>query len=270
VPTPRASKPSAHKLRTSTSRSWGSSSRISSLGSGTELKYGRCTGRVPHVFRTDSGLFASILPMLRSAIAIIALCAALTAAWGCGSSSRSTSTGTASAAAAGSAEGRGAGALSAEAKSAATGDIPDNQMYLTYKSPSEGFSMFYPEGWALRGSGRDVTISDKNNIVHIVISSAGAPSAASVSSELSALKRANPTLRFGAPATIQLKSGPALKASYSARSEPNPVTGKSVLLLVDRYELTRGVKRATIDLGTPQGVDNVDAYRKMINSFQWQ
>jgi hypothetical protein len=25
-----------------------------------------------------------------------------------------------------------------------------------------------------------------------------------------------------------------------------------------------------VDLGTPQGVDNVDAYRRMINSFHWQ
>ena len=69
---------------------------------------------------------------------------------------------------------------------------------------------------------------------------------------------------------IGLKSGPALKTTYSTRGEPNPVTGKSVLLLVDRYELSRGDKRATVDLATPQGVDNVDAYKKMINSFTWQ
>jgi hypothetical protein len=207
--------------------------------------------------------------MRRVGMTQIALCAAVLLAAGCGSSSSSSSRPGASTAAAAPSGGAGAGALSAEAKSAATGDIPDNQTYLTYKSPSEGFSMLYPEGWALKGNGRDVTISDKNNIVHILLSSAGAPTAASVSSELGELKRANPTLTFSAPSTIQLKSGPALKASYSTRSEPNPVTGKSVLLLVDRYELSKGAKRATIDLGTPQGVDNVDAYRKMIDSFQW-
>jgi hypothetical protein len=130
--------------------------------------------------------------------------------------------------------------------------------------------MLYPEGWALRGSGSDVTISDKNNIVHVVIASAGAPTAASLTAELNALRRSNPTLVFTAPTAVQLKSGSALKTSYSTRSEPNPVTGKSVLLLVDRYELSKGPKRATVDLATPQGVDNVDAYRKMIDSFRWQ
>jgi hypothetical protein len=46
------------------------------------------------------------------------------------------------------------------------------------------------------------------------------------------------------------------------------VTGKSVKLIVDRYELGRGGTRATVDLGTPVGVDNVDAYRLMIQSFR--
>jgi hypothetical protein len=202
---------------------------------------------------------------------VIASCATLLAA-GCGSSSKSSSSSSSSVAATSptTTEGAGAGALSAEAKSAATGDIPDNQVYLTYSNASGGYTMFYPEGWAVKGSGADVTISDKNNIVHIVIAGGGAPTAASATAELNALKRSNPTLTASPPTTVPLKSGPALKTSYSTRSEPNPVTGKSVLLLVDRYELSQAGKRATVDLGTPQGVDNVDAYRRMINSFHWQ
>jgi hypothetical protein len=208
--------------------------------------------------------------MLRTTIVALASCAALVLAGGCGSSSSSSSTSTSAAPTTAPAEGGGAAALSAEAKSAATGDIPDNQVFLTYTSSSGGYAMLYPEGWALKGSGTGVRISDKNNIVRVVLTGDGAPTAASVTAELNALKRSNPTLVFSAPTAVQLKSGPALKASYSTRSEPNPVTGKSVLLLVDRYELSKGSKRATVDLGTPQGVDNVDAYRKMINGFQWQ
>jgi hypothetical protein len=48
------------------------------------------------------------------------------------------------------------------------------------------------------------------------------------------------------------------------------VTGKRVLLLVDRYVLPTAGRYAIADLGTPKGVDNVDAYRKMIGSFRWQ
>jgi hypothetical protein len=34
--------------------------------------------------------------------------------------------------------------------------------------------------------------------------------------------------------------------------------------------LGHGAWNATVDLGTQRGVDNVDAYRKMINSFRWR
>jgi hypothetical protein len=163
----------------------------------------------------------------------------------------------------------GAGALSAEAQSAATGDIPDNQVFLTFSNPAGGYSISYPEGWARQGAGSDVTFSDKNNIVHVVIARGPAPTPTSVRAQLTSLQQANPTLKFSAPHPVQVKSGVAIKATYTTESAPNPVTGKRVLLIVDRYELARAGKRATVDLGTPKGVDNVDAYRMMINRFRW-
>jgi hypothetical protein len=165
---------------------------------------------------------------------------------------------------------QGVAALSAEAQSAATGDIPDNQVFLTFTDPVAGYSMSYPEGWTRNGDGRNVTFSDKNNIVHIVVAKAPAPTVAGVQSELAALQQKNSTLKFTPPRSVTLKSGSAIKATYTTESAPNAVTGKSVLLIVDRYELARPGKRATIDLGTAKGVDNVDAYRMMSNSFRWQ
>lgn len=164
----------------------------------------------------------------------------------------------------------GANALSAEAQSAATGDIPDNQVFLTFTNQAGGYSISFPEGWARRGAASDVTFSDKNNIVHVAIGKGSAPTPSTVQSELKALEQTNPTLKFAAPHAIQLKPGSAVRARYTTESAPNPVTGKRVLLIVDRYELGHAGKRATVDLGTPNGVDNVDAYRMMINSFRWR
>jgi len=48
------------------------------------------------------------------------------------------------------------------------------------------------------------------------------------------------------------------------------VTGKRVTLAVDRYEVGSGGRLAVIDLGTPVGVDNVDAYRLISQSFRWR
>jgi hypothetical protein len=163
----------------------------------------------------------------------------------------------------------GGTALSAEAQSAATGDIPDNQAFLTFSNPVAGYSISYPEGWARKGVGSDVTFSDKNNLVHVVVAKGAAPTPASVQAQLTALQQTYPTLKFTAPHTVGLKSGTAVKARYTTESAPNPVTGRRVLLIVDRYELSRAGKQAIVDLGTPKGVDNVDAYRMMINSFRW-
>jgi hypothetical protein len=145
-------------------------------------------------------------------------------------------------------------------------------VFLTFDNRAAGYRISYPEGWTRKGTPNDTTFADKNNIVHIVIAKAAPASPATVASELARLKTANRSLTFTPPATVRLKNGAtAVKSTYTIRSTPNPVTGKTVLLVVDRYELggTSG-RRATVDLGTPKGVDNVDAYRMMISSFRWQ
>jgi hypothetical protein len=115
-----------------------------------------------------------------------------------------------------------------------------------------------------------VSILDKNNLVRIALSRGSTPTTASVQTQLAALKRATPTLTASTAREISLKSGPAVKATYTTQSAPNPVTGKQVTLTVDRYELARAGRVAVIDLGTPVGVDNVDAYKRMIESFKWR
>ena len=160
----------------------------------------------------------------------------------------------------------GPGALQAEANATAAGDIPDNQVFLVFTDRAAAFSMKYPEGWAQQGAGDRVTFRDKNNVVRIVVGPGSAPTAASVRADVAHLAGARSD---GAPVAMTIAGRPAVKATYSTLSPPNAVTGKRVTLVVDRYYLWRGGRRAVVDLGTPQGVDNVDAYRLMIESFRW-
>jgi hypothetical protein len=160
--------------------------------------------------------------------------------------------------------------LSAEARSKATGDIPDSQVFLSFHNPSAGYSMRYPEGWAQRGSGADVTFQDKNNIVHILVSRGPAPTGAAVVATLARERRSLPSLTYGAPSSATIQGAPVVKVSYSTLSPPNPVTGKRVQLLVDRYVYAHAGKLATVDLGTAKGVDNIDAYKMMSRSFRWR
>jgi hypothetical protein len=191
---------------------------------------------------------------------------------GCGSSgspgTSGASTSTSGAPAGGS--GSSAQALAADAASASTGDIPDNQVFLVLHDGAAGYSMKYPEGWTRSGSNSAVTLQDKNNLVRVVVRPGPVPTTASVTAALQALKAKDPTLTFTPARIVHAGSNEAVKTTYTTQSAPNPVTGKRVVLIVDRYELARGGRRAVVELGTPRGVDNVDAYRKMIESFRWQ
>jgi hypothetical protein len=164
----------------------------------------------------------------------------------------------------------GAGALTAEAQQTAAGDIPDNQVFLTYRDPGEGYTVKVPEGWARTGSGSRVTFRDKNNVVRIEIASGSRTTMAAARAELARAARTTPSLHVQQAKAGTAAGKPVIEVVYSTVSSPSPVTGKRVTLVVDRYYVPGAGKHAVIDLGTPQGVDNVDAYRLMIESFRWK
>ena len=199
---------------------------------------------------------------------LLAVALMLTAvAAGCGSSPKHTSAPMRTQGPTTTATETGPGALQAEANSAAAGDIPDNQVFLVFRNRADGYSIKYPEGWARRGSAGTAVFRDKNNIVRIAVGRGAAPTTAAVSREISRLHGAR---AVSAPRPLTLAGKPAVKVVYSTVSAPNAVTGKRVTLVVDRYYLSSNGRRAVVDLGTPQGVDNVDAYRLMIESFRWR
>jgi hypothetical protein len=157
-------------------------------------------------------------------------------------------------------------ALQAEATAAAAGDIPDNQAFIVFRDGAAGYSMKYPEGWAQQGSGSQVTIRNNNNIVRVVVERRAPPSMSAISHELASLQGAH--VQTG-PQQLTIGGARAFKVVYRTESAANAVTGKRVTLTVDRYYLTHPGKVAIVDLGSPVGVDNVDAYRLMIESFRW-
>jgi hypothetical protein len=162
------------------------------------------------------------------------------------------------------------GGVPSEAQSAATGDIPDNQVFLTFDNPAAGYSISYPEGWARKGGGSDVTIRDRANVIHVVVANGKAPTPAEVTASLENMKTSDPSVESGTPQALTIAGSPVVKVTFTRLSAPDPVTGKRLPLTIDRYEYAHGGKVAIVDLGTPKGVDNVDAYRMISESFQWQ
>lgn len=164
----------------------------------------------------------------------------------------------------------GSEAVPSEAQSAATGDIPDNQVFLRFRDPRAGYTIRYPEGWARKGNGGSVSFSEKANLIHLVVGPGPAPTKAGAERGIRQLRRADPTVRATPSQELTIKGQPVVKTTYTRLSRPDPVTGKRLRLVVDRYEYGKAGKVAVLDLGTPEGVDNVDAYRMISESFQWR
>jgi len=149
------------------------------------------------------------------------------------------------------------GSAAAEAKSAATGDIPDNQVFLRFRDAAAGYSILYPEGWARKGTSRDTTFQDKDNQVHVRVAGGSRAPA--------------PPGRVTKPAHKVTLHGLSVESlTYATESAPNPVTGKRVKLTTDRYVYPGKGDVAVVDLASPVGVDNVDAYRMISESFRWK
>ncbi len=166
---------------------------------------------------------------------------------------------------------QGAGQAPSDAQSAATGDIPDNQAFLTFTDPAGGYSIRYPEGWTRTSKHGEVTFQDRANLIRVALASGTAPTVAQVAADVARLRSADHTIAAsGAPRHVVINGSPVVKATYTRLSKPDPVTGKQLPLTIDRYEYSRAGKTATVDLATPKGVDNVDAYRMISRSFRWR
>lgn len=151
------------------------------------------------------------------------------------------------------------------------GDIPDDQVFVVYKSPL-GFSIKLPEGWARKERVDGVNFADKYGTVDVSISLASAaPSAQSVKAgDAPALEQTGRAIKISAIKAVELPSGPSVLIKFTSNSEPNAVTNKQIRLEHDRYLMFKDGKLATLDMSAPAGADNIDQWQLMSQSFRWQ
>jgi hypothetical protein len=208
-----------------------------------------------------------------SRIAILIASSVVLILVGCGSSGGGSSSSTQTSASSGSGGkpscGSATNPASSEAASAAQGDIPDNQQFLTFHNPSGGYSIKYPEGWARSGGGADVSFQDKSNTITARVITGPKPTVASVGTALKRQGSGDPCLKAGTPQSTTVGPNKVVKVTYTTKGQASQVTGQRPKISVDRYVYFKQGKIATLDLGNPVGVDNVDAYRMISESFRW-
>jgi hypothetical protein len=152
------------------------------------------------------------------------------------------------------------------------GDIPDNQVFVTYQSSAGAYSLDTPEGWARTESGSNVKLTDKLHSLAVDVTNAtSAPTVDSVATnELPTLTTQIEAFEKESVESVDLTSGKAVRVRYLANSAPDSVTGKQVRLEVDRYEIFKGGKLAVLSLSATAGSDNVDVWNRISSSFAWR
>jgi hypothetical protein len=155
-------------------------------------------------------------------------------------------------------------------ETAVAGDIPDTQVYVPFTGA--GYTIKVPQGWARADLSTGAVFSEHFNTERL--ESSTAPSAPTVSSVRSAtvpqLQGANAGFVLKAVTTVTRPAGTVVLTTYQANSAPDPVTNKSVVLDVERYDFWKNGSTVTVALSAAKGSDNVDPWKTITNSFTWQ
>ncbi|MEO6207757.1 MAG: hypothetical protein ABIP77_07365 [Candidatus Limnocylindrales bacterium] len=150
----------------------------------------------------------------------------------------------------------------------AVGDVPDNAVFLTYQAPALSFEIQYVEGWQVTPSADGVSIHDKDSSEEVRVVAGTDAAAYIAATDLPAL-RAQPGFALVVQDTVAVGDRQIDHLTYHLPAPPDPVTGKQVPSTVDRFYVPGPTGIAVVSLSTPNGVDNVDAFRQMIGSFRW-
>jgi hypothetical protein len=151
------------------------------------------------------------------------------------------------------------------------GDIPDNQVFVSYAFAPGHMTLDVPEGWSRTTGTTWVVFTDKLNSVRVdVAQQASPPTVASVKrDEVPALARSSRKFQLVSVATVTRHAGTAVLVRYRSDAPPDPVTGKVVHDDVERYDFWHAGALAPVTLSGPQGADNVDPWRTVTDSVRW-
>ncbi|MGH7709569.1 MAG: hypothetical protein ACREM6_16885 [Vulcanimicrobiaceae bacterium] len=141
------------------------------------------------------------------------------------------------------------------------GDIPDTQLFVTYRS-ANGYSVLFPEGWSRASSGSTVTFRSNYDGEQITTRSKSDPNAT--------VRALFPSAANMKVTHVTLHGTPATLVSFRSHSNSNAVTGRSVTLENQSFVFLHGTHEAVLSLWAPQGSDNVDQWRKISQSFHWK
>src|SRR5260221_8194854 len=149
------------------------------------------------------------------------------------------------------------------------GDVPDNAVFLTYHQAALGFSIQYVEGWQVMTKPDGVLINDKDSSETVAIVDLPPDISGYIGGTDLPFLQGQAGFKLVKQNPVKVGGATYHHLVYHILAPADPVTGKRVPSTVDRYYVPGPAHLAIVSLSTPDGVDNVDAFRTMIESFAW-
>ena len=164
-------------------------------------------------------------------------------------------------------------AASSAAHTPLAGAIPDNQAFVAFTALNHSYSVKIPQDWAQTTAGSELRFTDKSDSITLS-PRAGfyyPTEAYARVVEAPEIARTAKGFALGEITMVQRHAGPVILVTYHAESPPDPVTGKSVLLAVERYEFAKPGRgdEVVLTVCAPAGSDNVTPWRLVTDSFSW-
>jgi hypothetical protein len=115
-----------------------------------------------------------------------------------------------------------------------------------------------------------VTFTDRYNGVSAdLAATSGPPTVSSAQSvDVPALRASQPAFELRSVAAATLPAGTGVLVIYRRNSAPDPVTGRSARVEVQRYEIYGNGHTVVLELFGAVGADNVDPYQRMSQSLR--
>ncbi|SRR5258708_3440572 len=151
-----------------------------------------------------------------------------------------------------------------------SGDIPDSATYLVFHGTR--YSLEYVEGWVQQVQpGDGVRFSDKDSFISVSLQAMPQISLDTYAHGPGMTASAAEFQQFSGPSvqSVTLPAGAAALLTFQGLSAPDPVTGKTVTLAINRYYIPGPNALAVLTEASPVGVDNVDGFRRIAQRYTW-
>jgi hypothetical protein len=151
------------------------------------------------------------------------------------------------------------------------GDIPDDQVFVTFTADSGDYSVKVPEGWARTDNGPSTTFTDKLNSITVEETSADtAPTVESArQNEVASIQASSKKFELGDVKPFERAGGGGVEVTYQEDSAANEVTGTVQRDAVQLFLFWKNGRQVALTLSGPRGADNVDPWNIVTKSFTW-